>query len=78
MKGFFKKIARVKNSEAIKKAIGAGAAVCALKYGPINPNLFINSHQETRLTNNKKTETVHDDSQFLTETGLNNCNCSRV
>jgi len=77
---FFRKMARVKKRQTIKKVIVAGATGYALKYGIINANadLFINSHQETQSTNNQKIETVHDDSQSLTETGLNNCNCTRV
>ena len=80
MKSFFRKMARVKKRQAIKKAIVAGAVGYALKYGAINANadLFINSRQETQSTNNQKIETVHDDSQSLTETGLNNCNCTKV
>jgi hypothetical protein len=69
MKRFFRKIVSV-----------AGAAGYALKYGVtnINADLFVNSRQETQSTNNQKIKTVHEDFQFLTETGLNNCNCTRV
>lgn len=50
MKAFFIKIACLKNSEAIKKAIVAGATGYALKYDARNPNadLFVNSRQETQ------------------------------
>jgi hypothetical protein len=80
MKRFFRKIASVKKSEALKKTIVASAAGYALKYCVIDANtdLFVNSRQESQSTNNQKIKTVHEDSQFLTETGLNNSNCSRV
>ena len=45
MKTFFRKLARVKNRKAIKRAIAGGLAAWKLKYGRINQttDLFINS-----------------------------------
>lgn len=67
MKIVFRKIARVKKRQAIKRAI---AAAYTLKYGIINQtiDLFINASQEIQLTNNPKTSSVvDDDDQFLIE-----------
>lgn len=67
MKAFFRKIARVKKRQAIKKAMAAGAVGWALKYGPINANpyLFVdygqeNQHLEAKYSNQKPV-TVGDD-----------------
>ena len=73
MKAFFRKIAKVKKRQIVKKAIGLAATGWALKYAAINANADLfgdygqyNQRLETKY-GYEKPVTIGDDEQSLTE-----------
>lgn len=74
MKSFFRKVARIKKRQAIKKAIGLVAAAWAFKFGAMNSDPTptrvdsgqYNQHLEAKYSYQKPV-TVGDDKQSLIE-----------